>query len=226
MSAIVADRGGVEIAMPIDLRAPNEAGLHLATLEESHEVDRARAPDGARDVRRIAHGVQELGRGLVAHDPQLEEADGIRSVRALRQNEGDERQAHPTNTRSPSRISRAACATMSSPGETSTIPRRKPAARLSATAMTMTCAIALAIAIQIARPVEMSSAERSATIVATSTHSPTTVRVIACSPGTSSKMMRKRGVLAYPSVRASSPQLEFVSFPGKSLTPTMYATHA
>jgi len=45
--------------------------------------------------------------------------------------------------------------------------------------MTMSCAIALAIAIQMARPVEMSSAERSATIVATSTQRPTTVLVIA-----------------------------------------------
>jgi len=59
--AIVADGGGVEIPVSIDLSAPDEARLDLATLQESHEVDRARAPDGASDIRRIAHRVQELG---------------------------------------------------------------------------------------------------------------------------------------------------------------------
>ena len=54
----------------------------------------------------------------------------------------------------------------------------------------------------------------------------TTSRVSACSPGTSSKRIRKRAVFAYPSVRASSPQLDFVWGPGNSFTPTMYATHA
>ena len=80
--------------MPIDLGAADETGLDLAALQQSHEIDGARAPDRAGDVRRIAHRVQELGRRLVAHDPELEQADRVRRVRALREHERDERQAH------------------------------------------------------------------------------------------------------------------------------------
>src|SRR5437773_11161945 len=95
MPAIRADRGRVQIAVDVDLRATDEPRMDVAALEESHKVDRAGAPHGPRDVGVVAHRVEELRRGLVAEDAQLEEADRGRSVRALRDNERDEGQAHP-----------------------------------------------------------------------------------------------------------------------------------
>src|SRR5436309_3270950 len=82
MRAVGADRGGVEVAVAIDFRAADESGLNVAALQQTHEIDRARAPHGSGDVRRIAHGVEELRRRLVADDAELEQADGVRRVRA------------------------------------------------------------------------------------------------------------------------------------------------
>src|SRR2546423_5120988 len=95
MRATRADRGRVQIAVDVDLRASDEPRVDVAALEESHEVDRAGAPHGLRDVGVVTHRVEELRRGLVADDAQLEEADRGRGVRALRDHERDERQAHP-----------------------------------------------------------------------------------------------------------------------------------
>src|SRR4051812_706164 len=95
MLAIGADRGRVQVAVTIDLGAADEPRLHIAALEQAHEVERARAPDRAVDVRRIPHRVQKLGRRLVTHHAELEEADGRWRVRTVRHDERDERQTHP-----------------------------------------------------------------------------------------------------------------------------------
>ncbi len=93
--AVQADGGRVEIPVDVDLGAPDEARVHVAALQQTHQVDRARAPDRARDVRVVSHRVEELGRGLVANDSELEESDGIGCVRPLRDDERDEGQPHP-----------------------------------------------------------------------------------------------------------------------------------
>ena len=92
--APVADIGRVQVAEPVDLGAADEAQVHQPLLEQRHDLERARAPEGARDVRRVAHGHQRLGRRLIAHDAVLEEPDGPGRVRALGEGERDQRQAH------------------------------------------------------------------------------------------------------------------------------------
>ena len=93
--AAIPDRRGVEVPVDVDLGAPDETGVDIAALQHPHEVDRPRAPHGAGNVGIVAHRVEELGGRLVAHDAELEETDRVRRVRALRDDEGDERKAHP-----------------------------------------------------------------------------------------------------------------------------------
>src|SRR2546425_9299424 len=95
MRAVPADRGRVQVSMDIDLRTADETGMHIAALQQAHEVDRARTPDGARDVGVVAHGVEELLRRFVAHYAELEETDRVRRVSSLGNHEGDKREAHP-----------------------------------------------------------------------------------------------------------------------------------
>src|SRR5262249_43227308 len=82
------------VPVHVDLSAADEARIDLAAREQSHEVERARAPRGPAHVRRVAHGVEELRRRVVADDPKLEQADRVRRVRPFGENERDERQPH------------------------------------------------------------------------------------------------------------------------------------
>ena len=90
----VADVGRVQVAVAVDLGAADEAEVDQPLLEQAHHLERARAPERARDVRRVAHRHQRLGGRLVAHDAVLEDAEGARGVRALGEGEGHERQPH------------------------------------------------------------------------------------------------------------------------------------
>jgi hypothetical protein len=90
----VADVGGVEVAKAIDLGAADEAQVHQPLLEQRHDLEGAGAPERARDVGRVAHREQRLGRRLVAHDAVLEETGRSGGVGALGVGEGDQRQAH------------------------------------------------------------------------------------------------------------------------------------
>jgi len=95
MLPIGADRRGVEVPVAIDLRAADEAGIHVAALQQPHEVDRPRAPGRAGDVRGVPHRVEQLRGGGVAHHAQLEQADRVRRMGPLGDDERDERQPHP-----------------------------------------------------------------------------------------------------------------------------------
>ena len=108
--APVADVGRVQVAEPVDLGAADEAQVHEPLLEQRHDLERARAPERARDVRRVAHGHQRLGRRLIAHDAVLEEADGPGRVRALGEGERDQGQAHADEDHARRRGSRAPAA--------------------------------------------------------------------------------------------------------------------
>lgn len=90
----VADQRGVQVAVAIHFRAADEAQVDLARRHQAHQVDHACGPERAADVGGVAHRVEQFGGGRVAHDADFEEADGVGRVCALRQREGDERQAH------------------------------------------------------------------------------------------------------------------------------------
>jgi hypothetical protein len=59
----VAHVVGVEISVAVDLGAADEAHVHQALLEQPHDLARARGPDRARQIRRIAHGHEGRGAG-------------------------------------------------------------------------------------------------------------------------------------------------------------------
>ena len=66
------------------------------------------------DVRRVAHGHERRRGGGVAHDPVLEEADAAGAWVRLAKANATRGKRMPTNTTSPSRISRPAAITISS----------------------------------------------------------------------------------------------------------------
>ena len=95
MCSVHADGRGVEISVHVDLGAADEARLHLAALQHAHELDHRAAPYRAANIGGVTHRVKQLGRGTVTNEAQLEQADRVRRVRPLRDDERDERKTHP-----------------------------------------------------------------------------------------------------------------------------------
>ena len=93
-SARLAYIRGIEVAEPVDLRAADEPKVDPALRHESHRVRHPRRPQGAGDVRWVAHRAEKLGRGLVAHQPDLEQAPCVGRVRVASDRVRQHRQAH------------------------------------------------------------------------------------------------------------------------------------
>jgi hypothetical protein len=89
-----SDAGGIEIPEPIDLSGAQEAQSDLSGLEETHDFQHIGGPGGAHEVRRVAHGIQELRCSFGADDPILEKTYGCRGMGGLRQDKRKKRQAH------------------------------------------------------------------------------------------------------------------------------------
>ena len=90
MRAVAAGACGVEVAQGIDLGPADEADVDAALLQQAHDVHQPEAGDGAHDVGRISHRVDEGFGGPVADDAVLEEPDRIRRVVCLGQPEAEQ----------------------------------------------------------------------------------------------------------------------------------------
>src|SRR5690348_9297991 len=91
----VADHGGVEIAVAINLRAADEAEMYVACRHRTHHVEGGGCPERAIDVGRVTHRVEQFGCWHVAYHAALEEAGTVGRVGAFGKGKGDEGQAHP-----------------------------------------------------------------------------------------------------------------------------------
>ncbi len=92
--AILSAPGGIEIAEAINFGSTEEAGVHAALLEEGHDVEHLSALGGVEEIGRIGHGVEELSGGSFADQAIFVEADGVGSVGAFGDDEGEHGEAH------------------------------------------------------------------------------------------------------------------------------------
>ncbi len=107
----------VEIAKAVDLRRAQKADVHAALLQQSHHRNHIPAIRSLKQIRRISHGVQKSRGRLFADDPVLKSPVARGACVRLASANAIIGNRIPTNTSSPSRISRAAADTINSPLE-------------------------------------------------------------------------------------------------------------
>src|SRR6185312_14317538 len=90
----VTDERGIEIAIAVNLRAPDEAEVYLACCHGCHDIERASGPYRPCDIWSIAHGVKQFCRWLIADGAGLEESDAVGRMRAFGKSKSYQRQTH------------------------------------------------------------------------------------------------------------------------------------
>jgi len=87
--------GGVQVAEAIDFRRAEKADVDAALLEQAHHLEHLAALGSFENIRWVAHGVEQLGRGRFANNSVFKKSDGAGRMGSPRHEEGQHGQAHP-----------------------------------------------------------------------------------------------------------------------------------
>jgi len=86
--------GGIEISEAVNFGGAEEADVDASLLQEIHDVEHLAALGSAEDVRRVAHGVKQLGGGSLTNDAVFEQANRAGSMGAASDEKGEHGKAH------------------------------------------------------------------------------------------------------------------------------------
>ena len=79
------DAGRVQVTVTVHLSRAHKAQSDPAGLKQAHDLEQASGAGGSRNVGRIAHRVQELGRGFGPDEAVLEKPHRRRRMSLLGQ---------------------------------------------------------------------------------------------------------------------------------------------